>query len=98
MPEDMRSHAPFAVDRMSETQLHDFGSEEHRRSTQQMPEEDLVPRDELLMAVEDEEENIQIDVDGAIRVNSLSYKTFCSRLVQHFDILHRQNKIKWPTR
>jgi len=97
-PEHMRMFAPFAVDRMSETELRDFGSEEHRRSSHQMPEELLVPPEELMMAVDDEEDAIETDEDGAIKVNSMSYNTFRSRLAHHFDVLHRSNQIKWPTK
>lgn len=37
-------------------------------------------------------------VDGAIRVNLLSHSDFGERLVVHCDILHRQRKMRWPTR
>ena len=35
---------------------------------------------------------------GAIPVNSLSLKEFCKSLVEHFDVLFCQNKLKWPRR
>jgi hypothetical protein len=35
---------------------------------------------------------------GVRYVPRLSYGYFRSRLVEHFDILSTQNKIKWPSR
>ena len=39
-----------------------------------------------------------VDTDGCIRVNSLTLESFRNRLINHFDILWRQNQILWPTR
>ena len=33
---------------------------------------------------------------GAVPVNSLSQKKFRQSLIGHFDVLHHQNKLKWP--
>ena len=97
-PSHMHQCSPFAVERMNDNQLRQFGGLEHARASHQEREELLVPAEELLMADDDDEDHIEIDEDGVIKLNSLSYKTFRLRLVQHFDILHRQNKIKWPQR
>jgi len=92
--DDFRRHAPFAIQRLSETQVRAFGSREHERECHEAncPAEPLVDSD-------DEEEAgliTQHAADGSIDINSLGYADFRSRLVQNFDILHRQNKICWP--
>lgn len=38
------------------------------------------------------------DEDNAIPVSKLSLVLFKSKLIEHFDILWKQNKIKWPSR
>jgi len=38
------------------------------------------------------------DKDNAIPVSKLSLVLFKSKLIEHFDILWKQNKIKWPSR
>jgi hypothetical protein len=52
---------------------------------------------------EEEEEHVgEIPATGDRRsvriIRKLSLPYFRDKLVQHFDILFRQNKIKWPTR
>ena len=60
-------------------------------------------------AVEGEDDNHSVDVTAlpppAVRelgdstsVNSLSLRKFRSKLIEHFDVLFHQNKLKWPSR
>lgn len=44
-----------------------------------------------------EPDEISVDDNGCIKVNSLRYEDFRRRLVCDFDILWRQHKIVWPT-
>jgi len=103
--EEMEEHAPFALQRLCREQMATFGSRDHelqaideaihdqsvRKRTQEVEE----ANDNV--AVE-EDANNEAEVGGAILVNSLSYVEFRKRLVEHFDILHRQGKVKWPVR
>jgi len=100
-PEFLNDNLPFAVGRMSEKEIRTFGSREHEQEAiaeQEASQRPLLyPEAELNeLLIEEEHDDVVIDEGGAIVVNSLSYNNFRSRLVQHFDILHRQNKIKWP--
>jgi len=100
-PEFLNDNLPFAVGRMSEKEIRTFGSREHEQEAIAEQEASqrllLYPEAELNeLLIEEEHDDVVIDEGGAIVVNSLSYNNFRSRLVQHFDILHRQNKIKWP--
>jgi DDE superfamily endonuclease len=47
---------------------------------------------------DDEAGEIAHAPDGSIQVNSLTYKEFRSRLVEHFDILYRKHQVRWPCR
>jgi hypothetical protein len=92
--EECRQYAPFAIQRLNNPELEEFGSREHERGASSIrpAEQD---------SIEEQHDNItneQQAADGATYVNSLSYKEFRDRLVVHFDILHRQNGIRWPTR
>lgn len=105
--DDCQKHAPFAIRRLNNPQLQAFGWRQHenndcenivlsRERANNMPdaaeeEEDDDMDDDL---VTDE----RIHADGSVYVNSLSYFEFRKRLVEHFDILHRQHRIVWPTR
>lgn len=56
---------------------------------------------ELWPVAESEGMNIEedgSDEDNAIPVSKLSLVLFKSKLIEHFDILWKQNKIKWPSR
>ncbi|CAB9496564.1 Plant transposon protein [Seminavis robusta] len=107
--EDMRRYAPFAVQRLSDEALRNFGSRNHEQMARQ--EESLrrginEQRDEAM--AEDERNNPPMDdchltrqkyaMDGSIILNSLTYDDFRNRLVEHFDILWRRNRVRWPQR
>jgi hypothetical protein len=38
------------------------------------------------------------DDRGIWVIHKLSLQFFCSRLVEHFDIIYKQNRINWPSR
>lgn len=96
-PQELRQCAPFAVGRMSETELRTFGDVGHEAAAQEAARGSTPMMDEDLHD-DDDVDNVRLANDGSIVVNSLSYQTFRARLVEHFDILHRQNKIKRPER
>jgi DDE superfamily endonuclease len=101
--EDLQ-HAPFALQRLGEDAFANFGNreeeilarhnEQRRRRAQGGEEDGTVEEEEEEEVVGD----IQFGIQGAIVVNSLSYDDFRNRLVEHFDILHRQQRIRWPVR
>ncbi|CAB9525869.1 Plant transposon protein [Seminavis robusta] len=110
--DDMRRFAPFALQRLNDNQLRSFGGREHerecideetrRRATNSLrgeeeesaqEEEDLHEDDDYLAG-----QPQQYAIDGSILVNSLSYDDFRNRLVEHFDILWRRHRVKWPER
>jgi hypothetical protein len=35
---------------------------------------------------------------GAVVINSLTYDDFRNRLVEHFDIMFRNQRVQWPVR
>jgi DDE superfamily endonuclease len=100
---DMR-YAPFALQRLSQEEFSTFGSRQHEM---ECVEEEALRRH--FEGAADEEDNsdieemdaqvaggIQYGRNGGIVVNSLSYNDFQNRLVEHFDILHRKQKVRWP--
>jgi len=76
-----------------EHELQAIADQEASRRPLLYPEEEL---DNLL--IETDHDNFVVGEDGATLANSMSYDNFRTRLVEHFDILHRQNQIKWPKR
>jgi len=96
-PDECRRCAPMAIRRLTNPQLSTFGRREHEVSS---IENLRVSRnsDDNIDADDDLVTDIRTDDNGAIFVNSLSYFDFCDRLINHFDILHRNNKLRWPTR
>ncbi|CAB9523595.1 Plant transposon protein [Seminavis robusta] len=105
--EGFAEYAPFAVQRLQQPEIAQFGSREHERSMARPGL--LVPEvsQEDDSAAGDNDDNLSItsdgfgetvDEDGAVYINSLSYREFRSLLVEHFDILWRCRAIIWPTR
>jgi len=94
--DECRRHAPFAIHRLNNPQLERFGSTNHQREAQnrRAGELDL----EQVGNDDDEVTDERRNANGAICVNSLAYADFRERLVVHFDMLHRQHKVRWPTR
>jgi hypothetical protein len=41
---------------------------------------------------------VRYDAAGSVVVNSLSYDDFRNRLVENFDIIFRQKRVRWPVR
>jgi hypothetical protein len=105
--EDLRL-APFALQRLQQTEFSSFGSREHE--TEAVLEKQRARRrgldeesdGETEVAVEIGEVDLprptRYDATGAVVVNSLTYDDFRNRLVEHFDILYRRNRVKWPVR
>lgn len=98
-PEDTHL-APFAIQRLSATEVRRFGSHQHYQESVRAME---LQHPTMLFAdtEENDEGNVQptqtqFDSSGNIFINSLAYDDFRKRLVVHFDILHQQNKIVWP--
>ena len=102
--EDVRRLLSFAVQRMENPLVAEFGSRSHEKaanvawlldgqltstSTGDSDDEDVKINEPLA---------IRTNTQGAIVVNSLSYYEFHKRLITHFDILHKQHKISWPKR
>ncbi|CAB9518733.1 Plant transposon protein [Seminavis robusta] len=112
--EEMRRMAPFALQRLSDNELREFGSREHERSACQEEQRQAAIRRQRGQLQEEENEEpdfVPGDDDhltgssqklhpiyGGVLVNSLCYDDFRFRLVEHFDIQFRQNRIKWPER
>jgi len=96
---ECRRHALCAIQRLNNPQSERFGSHEHQSEAQSRR---IVEMDEMdgKEDVEDDDElvtNERRDENGAIHMNSLSHFDFRDRIVEHFDILHRQRHIRWPT-
>ena len=103
---DCQRFAPFAIRRLANPLLQSFGSRDHetndcqnltlsRERSNNNPHDTNEDDDDM---DDDLTTNERHHEDGSLYVNSLSYFDFRKRLVEHFDILHRQNRIKWPTR
>ncbi|CAB9517408.1 Plant transposon protein [Seminavis robusta] len=110
--DDMRQHAPFALQRLTDEELRDFGSRGHEQQSameaarqrelrhqrgevednEQEPMDNTKDDDHLLGLSQ------RYSVDGCVLVNSLAYDEFRNRLVEHFDIMFRKNRVKWPSR
>jgi len=100
-PSEMARMAPHAIRRLNNPQLQSFGGRQHENSSRQqtaMSNQPSSQEDGSVLDDDDLSTNERQDIDGAICVKSLSYFDFRVRLIEHFDILHRQNKIEWPTR
>ncbi|CAB9517844.1 Plant transposon protein [Seminavis robusta] len=95
-------YAPFAVQRLQQPEIAQFGSREHERSVARprllVPEVSMEDND--AGAEDDTSEGCgdSVNEDGAIYINSLSYREFRNLLVEHFDILWRRRAIVWPTK
>jgi len=102
--DDCQRHAPFAVRRLNNPQLKTFGSREHENndcenillSKERGDNENMDDEEDDMDG--DLETNERFHEDGSVCINSLSHFEFRKRLVVHFDILHRQNRVRWPTR
>lgn len=98
--DECRRFAPFAIRRLNNPQLQEFGSREHENSAARNVR--MVDGDREVDADDDNDEDLvtaeRRDANGAIFLNSLSYHDFRERLVVRFDILHRKNQIEWPQR
>jgi hypothetical protein len=92
-PDDCRMHAPFAIQRLNNPELQDFGSRQHEQRVAR-----IRAADNDILAEDDASTSVRQTAEGAIYVNSLSYSDFRDRLIVNFDILHRTNRIQWPTR
>jgi DDE superfamily endonuclease len=105
--------APFALQRLQQEEFSRFGSREYEKESfderQRLERQRGQLLDEEIKEDDLEEEAVVIedapvptptryDLTGAVVVNSLSYDDFRNRLVEHFDILFRKNKVKWPVR
>lgn len=90
-------HAIRAIRRLNNPEA--FGSGEHELASRRPTP--LFGRD---MDDDDDSQGSEgdggtvVDEDGVVLVNSLSHSEFRECLVAHFDILFRQNKVKWPER
>jgi len=92
-PDDCRMHAPFAIQRLNNPELQDFGSWQHEQRVAR-----IRAADDDILAEDDASTSVRQTAEGAIYVNSLSYSDFRDRLIVNFDILHRTNRIQWLTR
>ena len=109
---ECRRHAPFAIRRLKDCEIAGFGTRQHERQAIAEASRDravnIQRRGQLddeddSSFVQDDDDHLQeeapvVSEDGAIFVNSLTYDDFRSRLVEHFDILHRKKQIVWPER
>ena len=104
---EMARMAPYAIRRLNNPQLQSFGSRAHERSCHTrtrmsnrsiMSNQPSTDEDGSILDDDDNSTNQREADDGAICVNSLSYNEFRARLVEHFDVLHQQNKLEWPQR
>jgi DDE superfamily endonuclease len=102
------THAPFALQRLQKEEFAAFGSQEHERAAA-IERQRSKRRGELLSDTEDNDDKFEVEDqmvtgvicynnEGAIIVNSMTYGDFRARLVEHFDILFRNKKVRWPVR
>jgi hypothetical protein len=103
-PQEVRQlpAAPFSIARLNDIKLQSFGSHQHMQESVQ---EGIVRRWMEGLASEnipsnEEDDNVSIEVDDnkAIYLHTLPYDDFRNRLVEHFTILFKKNKVKWPQR
>lgn len=98
--EECQRHLPtFAIQRLNNTELEEFGSRAHEAEAaadSHLNNNHEEAREDI--GVLNDVTKVRTDDEGAIFVNSLSYQDFRDRLVTHFDILFQQRRIKWPTR
>jgi DDE superfamily endonuclease len=108
------AYAPFALQRLQQEDFERFGSRQHEEEAalaKQFNRRRGILLDEDVADGEDNNEDIGIEDEdpvqpgmvryndhGATVVNSLTYDDFRNRLVEHFDILFRQQKVRWPVR
>eukprot|EP00797_Seminavis_robusta_P020115 Sro3065_g343090.1 Plant transposon protein (509) ;mRNA; r:3511-5037 len=108
--QEMRRFAPLALQRLTDEELRVFGGREHeRQSTNEEQRRRAIQRqrdttaqdDENMDASDGSNDNLQgpqrYALDGSVLVNSLAYDDFRNRLVEHFDIMFRKNRVRWPT-
>jgi hypothetical protein len=102
---DLR-YAPFALQRLTAEEYCNFGSRQHEQQSilQEYNDRRWDAIEEQEDFAEEEEETgeaphiggVHYGANGCIVVNSLSYNDFRNRLVEHFDILHRKQQVRWP--
>ena len=104
---DMRRHAPFALQRLSNEGLKDFGGREQEleaaeAAAMERGERVAIDLENIDENIDEEEtrlfQPIQHTPNGAIVINSLTHSDFRRRLVDHFDIMFRHKSLAWPTR
>lgn len=92
-PDEVCDHVPFAINRLnnldSGARRYDTSGMGHGSDFIDVPDDD----DDA-----DEEQEEVVDDDGAILVRTMNYDKFRSKLVEHFDILFEQQRIRWPRR
>jgi len=90
----------FAVQRMENPLVAEFGSRSHEKAANVawLLEGQLTSTSTGDSDDEDEPLAIRTNTQGAMVVNSLSYYEFRKRLVTHFDTLYKQHKISWTKR
>ena len=97
--DDFRRYAPFALQRLSDSEIKTFGSREHERLCHEetsREQREMLIDSENVQQMSDYTGPIQYDEDGAIYVNSLTYDSFRSRIEEHFDILFERKRVRWP--
>jgi len=102
--DDFVNLAPFAVQRMANPEIHSFGSREHEREAElanvlrgrRAPEHSSDADSEE--ASNASNRPVIDNADGRTDINSLSCIEFRNRLTVHFDMLHRQHRMRWPKR
>lgn len=100
-------YAPFALQRLQQDEFTRFGSTQHEKEAAEARQR-AIRRGELEEYLEEDVEVyeadpittgvVRYDANGAVIVNSLSYGDFRCCLVEHFDILFRNSKVRWPVR
>jgi hypothetical protein len=90
--EEVEVHMPFAIQRLHGTQplrTHDATGTGPRNDWR----EDEPPQQEHRRSC-----MVRLDDIEAIVVRHMPFDKFRQKLVKHFDILFRENKLQWPSR
>ena len=93
--EEVQRYGPLAIQRLNNPET--FGSRNHEQECA-LPRTFIEnrPIDDDAMSNGSEGIGLRADETGALFINSLSYSEFRSKLVEHFDILWRRDRIVWP--
>jgi hypothetical protein len=96
--DEIQRLGPLAIQRLNHPES--FGSRAHERECALprtfVENRPVTNEEDDAMSDCSDGRGLREDENGVIFINSLSYSDFRNRLVEHFDILWRRNRIVWP--